>query len=73
MMQRLKSFLSGLSGILFQDLPYIVNRIFRDIDFLSNRVRSLDGAADIEHKHKLPASDIELKYRRPPAEIEGSE
>ena len=60
-MQWLKSFFSGLSGIFFQDLPYIINRIFRDIDFETNRARTLhviDGEADIQLKHSLPEAEI---------------
>jgi hypothetical protein len=56
-MQWLKGFFSGLFGIFFQDLPYIINRIFRDIDFETNRARTLhviDGEADISLKDSLP-------------------
>ena len=56
-MQWLKNFFSGLAGILFQDLPYIINRIFRDIDFETNRARTLHEAADIELKRKPAKAD----------------
>lgn len=47
----IKNFVVGFLGILFQDLPYIVNRVFRHIDFRLNRIRILDQASDIELKH----------------------
>ena len=58
-MNWLKAFFSALFGILFQDLPYIINRMFRDIDFRMNRVRILNEETDIQLKHKVPEAGIE--------------
>lgn len=54
----IKNFVLGFLGILFQDLPYIVNRVFRYIDFRQNRIRILGQASDIELKH-LPEQLLE--------------
>ena len=45
-MNWLKNFFPGFLGILFQDLPYLINRIFRHVDFHVNRIRILESASD---------------------------
>ena len=48
----LKNLFFGLMGILFQDLPYLINRIFRHVDFRVNRIRILEDAPDSTEERK---------------------
>lgn len=55
----LKRFLLGLMGILFQDLPYLINRIFRHVDFRVNRIRILEDAPDSTEERNPREAPVE--------------
>lgn len=58
-MNWLKNFFPGFLGILFQDLPYLINRIFRHVDFHVNRIRILEAASDSSEERETIEPSVE--------------
>jgi hypothetical protein len=58
-MKWLKNLFTGFMGICFQDLPYLINRIFRHVDFHVNRIRILESASDSTEERNMIEPRVE--------------